>query len=123
MGEETKKLVILVSCGLDDERATVAWTMANGGITSGLEVGIFLVSAAVDLVRKGAADMMQMNPLDPPLKELIQDFMKRGGTVWACPPCVKVRGYSQEDLLDGVIIQGSSVVHNLIKEGAATLSF
>lgn len=123
MAEEKKKLVILLSRGLDDERTTVAWTMANGGITSGLEVGIFLVSSAVDLVRKGAADLIQMNPLDPPLKELIDDFLKRGGKVWACPPCAKVRGYTEEDLLDGVAVQGSSVVHNLIKEGAATLSF
>jgi hypothetical protein len=36
---------------------------------------------------------------------------------------VKSRGYEQDDLLDGVIIAGSSVMHNEIKQGAATLSF
>jgi beta-glucosidase-like glycosyl hydrolase len=39
-----------------------------------------------------------------PLRELVQDFMKRGGTVWACTPCVKARGYEQGDLIDGVVI-------------------
>ena len=51
-----KKLVVLISYGMDDERASVAWSIANGGIKSGLDVNIFLVSAGVDWVRKGAAD-------------------------------------------------------------------
>ena len=41
----------------------------------------------------------------------------------ACTPCVKARGYEQQDLLDGVIITGASVMHEEIKKGAATLSF
>lgn len=123
MGTETKKLVVVVSRGLDDERAAVAWTIANGGIAAGLEVTAFLVSAGVDLVRKGAADLMRMNPLDPSLGELIGKFMASGGKVWACPPCTAVRGYQQESLLDGVVITGSASLHGLIKDGATALSF
>ena len=33
--------------------------------------------------------------------------MARGGTIWACTPCVKSRGYSETDLLDGVVISGA----------------
>jgi len=46
-----KKIVVLISYGLDDERASVAWSIANGGIKSGLDVNIFLVSSGVDWVR------------------------------------------------------------------------
>ena len=120
---EKKKLVILVACGMEDERSSVAWSVANGGITAGLEVTMFLTSSAVDWVRKGAADAAHLNPLDPPMKDMIQNLMASGGTVLVCPPCAKVRGYAQEDLLDGVIIVGSSALHDLIKQGAATLSF
>jgi predicted peroxiredoxin len=124
MSEESKKqLVVFVSRGLDDERAVVSWTLANAGVASGQEVTVFLVSAGVDLVRKGAADLMRMNPLDPSLKELIENFMNQGGRVWACPPCANLRGYSQEDLIDGVEITGAGPVHELLKEGAATISF
>jgi predicted peroxiredoxin len=66
--------------------------------------------------------MTQVAPLEP-LAGLIEDFQKRGGTIWACTPCVKSRGYEQADLLDGVVITGASVLHAQIKEGAATLSF
>lgn len=123
MNNATAKLVIVASRGHDDERATVSWTIANGGLGAGLEVTMFLVAAGIDLVRKGAADHVRMNPFDPPMKELIEGFMARGGKVLACPPCAKVRGYTQESLLDGVVIVGSAALHALIKEGAATLSF
>ncbi len=123
MADQKKKLAIVASRGLDDERATVSWTIANGGLAAGLDVTMFLVSSGVDLVRKGAVDFARMNPLDPPLKELIEDFMAKGGKVWACPPCAKVRGYTQESLIDGVEITGSASLHALIADGAATLSF
>jgi predicted peroxiredoxin len=123
MEPKKDKLVIVASRGHDDERATVSWTIANGGLTAGLEVTMFLVAAGIDLVRKGAADHVRMNPFDPPMKELIEGFLARGGKILACPPCAKVRGYTKESLLDGVEIVGSAALHALIKEGAATLSF
>jgi predicted peroxiredoxin len=122
MAEAKKKLVIIGSRGHDDERATVAWTIANGGLAAGLEVTMFLVSSGADLVRKGAVDNVRMNPLDPPMKEMIDSFLAEGGTIWVCPPCAKVRGYDPEDLIDGVIVTGSASLHALLKEGAATVT-
>lgn len=122
MEENQKELVVLITHGADHELSSVAFTVANGGITSGLKVSIFLTSAGVDLVRKGAVEMTQVNPLEP-LTALIKDFLARGGTLWACTPCVKARGYEQADLIDGVVISGASVMHERIKAGAATLSF
>lgn len=42
---DTKKLVVIVTRGCDDERSSVAWSIANGGIASGYKVTMFLVSA------------------------------------------------------------------------------
>jgi predicted peroxiredoxin len=122
MADNNDKLVVLITKGIDNELSSVAFTIALGGMTSGLKVSIFLTSAAIDLVRKGGQSMTQVAPLDP-LTAMIEDFQKRGGTIWACTPCVKSRGYEQGDLIDGVIIAGSSVMHAQIKDGAATLSF
>jgi predicted peroxiredoxin len=122
MTAETDKLVVLVTKGIESEMSSVAFTIANGGLTAGLKVCIFLTSTAIDLVRKGGQRLTQVAPLDS-LAALIEDFQKRGGVIWACTPCVKSRGYEQADLLDGVIITGASVMHAEIKKGAATLSF
>jgi len=120
---EKKQLVIVITCGLEDEKMSVAWSVANGAINTGLDVTVFLASAAVDCVRKGAADKVHLNPLDPTIGEMMESVTSRGGKILACPPCSKVRGYSEDDFLPGVIITGSGAIHELIKAGAATLSF
>ena len=120
---ETKKLVVVIACGLEDEKMSVAWSITNGAISSGLDTTVFLTSSAVDCVRKGASDKVHLNPLDPTVGEMIKNATSRGCKILVCPPCANVRGYSGSDLLDGVVIAGSSAIHALIKEGAATLSF
>lgn len=120
---DKKKLVVVVTKGLDDERSSVALSVANSGINSGLDVTMFLVSSGVDLVRRGATVVAQLNPLDPPLGEMVDNFMASGGRILACPACAKVRGYAQNDLIEGVSITGSGAMHALINEGAAALSF
>jgi predicted peroxiredoxin len=119
---ESRNLVVLITHGTDHELSSVAFTIANGGMTAGLKVSVFLTSAGVDLVRRRALDTTQAHPLEP-LAALVKDFLARGGTLWACTPCVKARGYTQEDLIEGTIITGASPMHELIKAGAATLSF
>lgn len=119
---DQRNLVVLITNGIDSELSSVAFTIANGGMTAGLKVSIFLTSAGVDIARKKAADLTHAHPLEP-LAALVQDFLKRGGTLWACTPCVKARGYTQEDLIEGTVITGASPMHELIKAGAATLSF
>ncbi|MEP3279278.1 MAG: DsrE family protein [Stappiaceae bacterium] len=119
---EEKKLLIMVTKGIDHELSSVAFTIANGGITAGQKVSVFLTSSGIDLVRKRGADMTKVDPLDS-LSDLMADFLKRDGKIWACAPCVKARGYEQDDLIDGVVITGASLLHRQIIDGAATLSF
>lgn len=122
MSEASRELVVVVTHGTEHELSSVAFTIANGGMTAGLRVSVFLTSSGVDLVRKRAIDVTHVQPLEP-LAALVKDFLARGGTLWACTPCVKARGYTQEDLIEGTIITGASVLHEKIKAGAATLSF
>ncbi|MGD8560329.1 MAG: DsrE family protein, partial [Gammaproteobacteria bacterium] len=120
---EDKKLVVVVTHGFDNERSSVAWSVANGGIASGYEVTMFLVASGVDWVRKGATEHARLNPLDPPIGEFIQNVIEAGSTIMVCPPCAKVRGYQQEDFIDGVVLAGSTAMLEVVSQGAATLSF
>ena len=120
---ESKKLVVIVTCGFNDERSSVAWSVANGGIASGYEVTMFLVSSGVDWVRKGAADVARLNPLDPPVNDMIKNVIDSGGSIFVCPPCAKVRGYDQDDFIDGVDLAGSTAMLGVVSEGAKTVTF
>jgi predicted peroxiredoxin len=91
---QQQKLVIVNSRGLDDERSSVAWSIANTAAASDMEVTVFLVAAGVDWARKGAADVARLNPLDPVVGEMIGSFLGNGGRILVCPPCAKVRGYA-----------------------------
>jgi len=122
MSSQTTDLIIVMTKGIYDEVSSVGLTIANGALTSGLTVGIFLTSSAIDLVRKNGVDHTHVHPMES-LKSLLDAFIARGGDVWACPPCTKARGYDESSLIDGVVIHGTSVIMERIKNGAATLSF
>jgi predicted peroxiredoxin len=122
MNTEQRNLVVVITHGIDHELSSVALTIALGAMTSGMKVSIFLTSAGVDIVRRGSAEATHVKPLEP-LASMLKDFLARGGTLWACTPCVKGRGYTQESLIEGVVITGASPMHELLKQGAATLSF
>jgi len=121
--ETKRKLVVLISNGFDSEISSVGWSIANGGINNDLDVSIFLTSSGVDWVRKGAVERARPNPEDPTIKEMIQKVVDNGCQIAVCPPCAKVRGYEQEDLMEGVSIVGSAFIHERIKEGAAVMNF
>jgi predicted peroxiredoxin len=120
---ESKKLVVIVTSGFNDERSSVAWSIANGGIASGYEITMFLVSSGVDWVRRGAADGARLNPFDPPLNDMIQNVINNGGSILVCPPCAMVRGYEKESFIDGVELAGSTAMLGVVSEGAKTLTF
>ncbi|MCP4045193.1 MAG: peroxiredoxin [Gammaproteobacteria bacterium] len=120
---DKKKLVIVVTHGFDNERSSVAWSVANGAIGMDFEVTMFMVASGVDWVRKGAATTARLNPLDPPIGEMIQTVIDAGSSIMVCPPCAKVRGYEQSDFIDGVELAGSAAMLGVVAEGASTLTF
>ena len=120
---DKQKMVVVVTNGFNDERSSVAWSVANGGVGMGFEVTMFLVSSGVDWVRKGAATVARLNPLDPPIKDMIQNVVESGGDILVCPPCAGVRGYAQDDLVDGVKLAGSAAMLGVARENAITLTF
>ena len=120
---DTKKLVIINSRGLDDERSSVAFSIANTASASNMDVTMFLVSAGADWARKGAAEFAHLNPLDPTIGDMMKSFMDNGGRILVCPPCAGVRGYEQDDLMDGVTLAGSVAMLDVVQQGAEAITF
>ena len=120
---EQNKIVIVISRGFDDERSSVAWSIANASVASNMELTVFLVASGVDWVRKGGAGVARLNPVDPPVGDMIQNVLAKGARILVCPPCIKVRGYDGKDLIDGVTVAGAPAMLEVVKQGAATLSF
>lgn len=120
---QNRELVIVNSRGLDDERSSVAWSIANTAIASDMEVTMFLVAAGADWARKGAAEVARLNPLDPTMSDMIGNFVANGGKILVCPPCAGVRGYDQDDLMEGVTLAGSVAMLDVVQQGAEAITF
>jgi len=120
---DKQKLVIINSRGFDDERSSVAFSIANTAVATGMDVTMFLVAAGVDWVRKGAAGVAQLNPLDPTMGDMLETYLANGGKILVCPPCAKVRGYDEDSLIEGARLAGAPVMLEEVQAGASSLSF
>ena len=120
---EKQKMVVIVTNGFNDERSSVAWSVANGGVGMGFEVTMFLVSSGVDWARKNAAEKARPNPLDPPIKDMMKNVIDNGGKILVCPPCAGVRGYEPDDLIESATLAGSAAMLAVAAQGAIVTTF
>ncbi|MCH9646853.1 MAG: DsrE family protein [Deltaproteobacteria bacterium] len=116
-----KKMILVLTHNANDDKSTVAFTIANAALSSGTEVGIFLASDGVELSRDGACDYTAIKPFKP-ASELVESFVSNGGVLWACSPCFQHRGMKEEETVEGAIVTGAGPMLQWIAEGATTLS-
>jgi predicted peroxiredoxin len=119
---KTQKLVIVLTKGINNDVSSVAFTIANSALGKGMEVGIFLTSEAVYLSRENGSEFTHIHPFKN-LKELIESYLKNGGTLWTCSPCFNHRGLNAEGTFKGSEVVGAGPMLDWIAEGAQTLSF
>lgn len=106
----------------DNIKGPMAIMFANKGLKKGLKMTVFLNTEGVKLAVKG---------FNPPTNaatgknthEMLQMFMKNGGTVLVCPMCLKAQGYDKSDLIDGVKITDENVTFDTILQSSKVISF
>ena len=93
--------------------------LASLSIAIKSKVNLFLIGDAVSTAKRGQ---------NPPegfynLEKMITDFVAKGGSVKACGTCLKARGLSQQDLVEGVEVGTMMGLATWIKESRVALSF
>ena len=75
MPQEARELVCMITRGTDHELSSVGFTIANGGITAGLKVFIFLSSSGVDLIAGSNNETSSSSSIGSmiPARELLHD--------------------------------------------------
>ena len=119
MPDATRKLLVIITHQGNNDRASIGFTLANAALSTGVEVGVFLASDGVDLVREHSWEMTQVKPFKP-LAELIDGFIEKGGKVWSCGTCIQHRHLDGEKMR-GVIVSGIATVVDWINAGAQTV--
>src|SRR5262249_19815222 len=104
------------------DKATVAFVIANAALGSGKETLVFLSIEGVRLAQKGYADDIREEGFAP-LRELMDNFAKSGGTIYACSPCFKKRNRAENNLGAVAAIVGGLKLVEFLSEGSACVSY
>lgn len=103
----------------DLEKATVAFVVANAAAGKG-DARVFLANAGLMLAVNGKADTWQAEGY-PPIKDLMDSFIAKGGVIWACKACADVKGITQDDLISGAEIGGAGHTMSFLENGGQVL--
>lgn len=108
---ETEKLVIMVTHGPDEpELATIPFVMAGAAVASDVEVVMGFQGEGCLLMKQGVAESV-VAPEFTPMAELLKTLREFGAKLLVCSPCLKSRGLTQEDLVEGAeIVAGARFV-------------
>ena len=104
------------------DRATVAFVVANAAVASDKETLVFLSIEGVRLSQQGFADDIHEEGFAP-LRELMANFVKAGGTIWVCSPCFKKRKLDETRLIPGATIVGGAKLVEFLSGGAPSVSY
>lgn len=103
---ETQEVHIVLLSN-DPARTYPAVTLALSAAAMGAKTRVYCTTAGLDVVRKGAADKVQL-PGFPPLGDLLRDAIRQGVEVCACAPsmeALKNFGITPETVEDGVRLE------------------
>ena len=119
----SKRFCVSVTHAKDNQdKATVAFVVANAAVASEKETLVFLSTEAVRLAIAGYADEIHEEGFQP-LKKLMDDFTVNGGKIYVCSPCFKKRGLKETELVPGATIVGGAKLVEFLSDGAPTVSY
>ena len=106
----------------DTDRATVGFVLANAALGSGKETLVFLSVNGVRLAQRGVAEGIHEEGFAP-LRELMDNFAKGGGTLYVCSPCFKKRKLDEHNLVPGATIVGGAKLVEFLSDGSPCVTF
>jgi predicted peroxiredoxin len=104
------------------DKATVGFVVANAAVGSGKQTMVFLSIEGVRLAQKGFADGIHEEGFAP-LRELMDNFAKAGGTMYVCSPCFKKRKLDENNLVAGASIVGGAKLVEFLSDGSPCVSY
>jgi uncharacterized protein len=115
--------VTITHCKTDGDKATLGFVVANAAQGSEKETMVFLSSDGVWCAVP--EEMNKVNEGGPfaPLKDLVEKFLKAGGKIYVCTPCMKKRGISETDLVAGAIPAGGAALVEWLSNGSSAVAY
>lgn len=100
----SKKSFLVVGTHAEDDRekATMVFACAGAASALGIRTSVFLTGEGVKLAQKGYAEKLEPVTGMAPVKEMMDAFVKNGGRIQVCIPCLEARGIDKGQFVEGV---------------------
>lgn len=115
--------VTITHCKTDPDKATLGFVVANAAQGSEQETMVFLSSDGVWCAV--ADEMTKVDEGAPfaPLKDLVEKFIKAGGKIYVCTPCMKKRSIAEEQLISGATPAGGAALVEWLSNGSPAVAY
>lgn len=117
----TGYMFTLTSFWQDPDRVAIPLVLGDAALALGHDVVIWLTLEGVNLAKSGSVDMIIPKGF-PPVKELLEAFIEGGGRIGVCPPCGKVHGVTDENMIDQAEWMGAAAMVE-VAQGRTTFSY
>jgi len=118
-----KFCVSITQCKKDGDRATVGFVVANAALGSEKETLVFLSTDGVWAAVKGEMEKIDEGAPFAPLRELVEKFIKGGGRILVCTPCMKKRGIDESRLIPGATPAGGASLVEFLSDGTPCVTY
>lgn len=115
--------VTLTHCRTDGDKATLAFVVANAALASDKDTMVFLSTDGVWAAVKGEAEKIDEGAPFAPLQDLVAKFVGAGGKIWVCTPCMKKRGITEADLIEGAQPAGGAALVDWLASGSPSVGY
>lgn len=115
--------VTITHCMSDPDKATLGFVVANAAQGSEKETMVFLSSEGVYCATKKEMAKIDEGAPFAPLKDLIEKFIKAGGKIYVCTPCMKKRSITEADLVEGATPAGGAALVEWLSAGSPAVAY
>ena len=119
--QPAEHMYTLTSFWQDPDRVAIPLVLGNSALALNHDVVIWLTLEGVNLAKSGVADTIIPKGF-PPVKELLAAFVEGGGRIGVCPPCGKVHGVTDDNMIDQAEWMGAAAMVE-VSRGRTTFSF
>lgn len=115
-------LITLTAKENNPNNVTIAFTLGMKSLDKGHDVAILLLSDAVHLAKKGYVDSIDIGAPFSPVKDVLQQYLEKGGKIVVCAACMEHNGISKDDdLIENIKIINADDVVDYITSAKSTL--
>jgi predicted peroxiredoxin len=117
-----EKMLLYVQTSDNPERQYSPLVLAQTAKAMELEPVIYFLGAGLRILKPGAADVIKLGSF-PSVKDMLDQTMQMGITVYVCEASKQMLGWDKVELIKGVKIVGAGTLNDLVLEAIGTMWF